>query len=377
MLLWSDDMTTLLAIYKVILKIVYFFFKMFKTKKNRIIFLSRQDNKPSIDFIYLIDDINKRYPEYEIKVLTRRLEKNNPKQIIRSLFDPFIQSFYLATSSICIIDGYQIPVSCLHHKSDLKIIQIWHSLGAIKMFGYQTLNTKYDQKMAKLMCMHKNYDAIISPSSEMSKYFAKAFNNPIEKFVNIGLPRIDYLLKTAKQNRNTVYKRYPKLKNKKVILYAPTFRVYDEYKIDELIEEFKNSTKWELIVKIHPRMKVHVPKKYTYDKVSSLEALSVADYVITDYSAISLEASILNKPVVLYTYDEEKYREYEGINTDLDNDWPGYNFKDAKSIAKFIKSNKYDKKILKDYCDKYIRYKDGSVTRRLTDYIIGGKYEKN
>ena len=126
-----------------------------------------------------------------------------------------------------------------------------------------------------------------------------------------------------------------------------------------------------------PILKVHVPKKYTYDKVSSLEALSVADYVITDYSAISLEASILNKPVVLYTYDEEKYREYEGINTDLDNDWPGYNFKDAKSIAKFIKSNKYDKKILKDYCDKYIRYKDGSVTRRLTDYIIGGKYEKN
>ena len=370
-------MITLLSIYKVILKVVYFFFKLLKTKKNQILFLSRQDNKPSIDFIYLINDLNKRYPEYRIKVLTRRLEKNNPKQIIRSLFDPFIQSFYLATSSICIIDGYQIPVSCLKHKKELKIIQIWHSLGAIKMFGYQTLNTDYDKKMAKLMCMHQNYDVIISPSKEMSKYFALAFNTPIEKFVNIGLPRIDYLLKTHKQNKDTVYKRYPKLKDKKIILYAPTFRVYDEYKIDELIKEFKNSTKWELVIKIHPRMKVSVPKKYTYDKVSSLEVLSVSDYVITDYSAISLEAAILNKPVVLYTYDEDKYREYEGINTNLDEDLPGYNFKDASALAKFIKSNKYDKKILKNYCDKYIKYKDGSVTRRLNDYIIGGYYEED
>lgn len=376
-MIWSDTMTTLLAIYKFMLKVVYFFLKFLKTKEKQILFLSRQDNKPSIDFIYLIDDLNKRYPEYRIKVLTRRLEKNNPKQIIRSLFDPFIQSYYLATSSICIIDGHQIPVSCLKHKSELKIIQIWHSLGAIKMFGYQTLNTKYDQKLAKLMCMHQNYDAIISPSEEMSKHFAKAFNSPIEKFVNIGLPRIDYLLKTQPKNKEAVYKKYPKLKDKKVILYAPTFRIYDDYKIDELIKEFKNSTKWELVIKIHPRMKVKVPKKYTYDKVSSMELLSVADYVITDYSAISLEAAILGKPVVLYTYDEEKYREYEGINTDLDKDLPGYNFKDASLLAKFIKSNKYDKKILKNYCDKYIKYKDGSVTRRLTDYIIGGKYEED
>lgn len=370
-------MITLLSIYKVMLKMVYFFLKLLKTKTNQILFLSRQDNKPSIDFIYLIDDLNKRYPEYKVKVLTRRLEKNNPWQIIRSLFDPFIQSYYLATSSICIVDGYQIPVSCLKHKNELKIIQIWHSLGAIKMFGYQTLNTKYDQKMAKVMCMHKNYDAIISPSEEMSKHFAKAFNYPISKFVNIGLSRIDYLLKTEKPNRENVYKKYPKLKGKKVILYAPTFRVYDEYKVDELIKEFKNSTKWELVIKIHPRMKISVPKKYTYDKVSSLEVLSVADYVITDYSAISLEAAILNKPVVLYTYDEEKYREYEGINTDLEADLPGYNFKSAKDLADFIKSNKYDKKVLQKYCDKYIKYKDGSVTRRLSDYIIGGTYEED
>ena len=84
------------------MSITYFFFKLMPTKKNRILFLSRQDNKASIDFVYMIDDINKHYPEYEIKVLCKRMEKTNLKQILIYVFHPFEQLYYLATSSICI-----------------------------------------------------------------------------------------------------------------------------------------------------------------------------------------------------------------------------------------------------------------------------------
>ena len=93
------------------------------------------------------------------------------------------------------------------------------------------------------------------------------------------------------------------LKDKKIILYAPTFRTYDEYKIEEIINAFKYNSKYQLIIKKHPRMKVEIPSKYSYDNCSSLELLSISDYVITDYSAISIEAAILNKKVLLYTYD--------------------------------------------------------------------------
>ena len=269
-------MVILLTIYKYILRFVYFFLKLLPTKKKQILLLSRQTNEPSLDFQYIINDINKRYPDYKIVVKTKRLEKNNPIQIISYLFHPFVQMYYLATSSVCVIDTFIIPVSCLKHKKNLRIIQIWHSLAAIKMFGYQTLNTDKDKKIAKVMCMHKNYDAIVSGSKEMTKHFSKSFNYPESGFITCGLPRIDYLLDTEKYNKKKVYKEYPELKNKKIVLYVPTFRTYEEYKFDEIINTYKDSD-YTLIIKKHGRTKVEVDQEYTYDKVSSLELLSVAD----------------------------------------------------------------------------------------------------
>lgn len=370
-------MTLLLSIYKLFLNIIYFFLKFFPTKSNRILFLSRQSDTPSIDFLYMIEDINKRYPDREVKVLTKRMEKNNIKQVISYVFHPLVQLYYLSTSSICITDGYQIAISCVHHKKSLRIIQIWHSMGAIKKFGYQTLNNPKDKKVAEIMHMHRNYDVIISGSKEMTKYFSETFNYPEDKFFVCSLPRVDYLLESKRSNREKVYREYPKLKNKNVVLYVPTFRTYDDYRIDEIIDKFKNS-KFELIIKIHPRMKIDVPSKYTYDKASSLELLSIADYVITDYSAISIEAAILDKPVLLYIYDLEKYNEVEGVNPNLNEDLPGYVFDNIGDLYECIKKNKYDKRILERYKEKYIANSDGTATKTLVDYILGGsKNEKN
>ena len=363
-------MAILLSIYTFILKIIYSLFKLRATKDSRIVFLSRQSNKPSIDFLYLINDIKKRYPDYEVIVLTKRMEKTNIRQICNYLFHPLKQMWYVATASVCIIDGYQIVISCLKHKKGLKVIQIWHSLGAIKKFGYQTLKTKKDKRLAKVMKMHHNYNYIVAGSKTMVKYFARAFNYSEKYFISCGLPRIDYLRDTKKSNREKVYKMYPELRSKKVVLYAPTFRIYDEYKIDELIKIFKNS-EYELIIKIHPRMhNLNVPSKYTYDNADSLSLLSVADCIITDYSAISIEAAILDVPVFLYTYDYDKYNSIEGINTDLEDDLPGYVFKDAKKLFNCLKREKYDKKILKKYREKYVTIVPGGSTKTLVDFII-------
>ena len=46
----------------------------------------------------------------------------------------------LATAEVCIVDGYCIPVSVLHHRKELRVVQVWHALGAIKKFGRQALS---------------------------------------------------------------------------------------------------------------------------------------------------------------------------------------------------------------------------------------------
>lgn len=361
-------MSILLRIYKLSLQIVNFFFKIIPRNEKFVLFLSRQGNEASIDFQYMIEDMRKRYPKYQVKVLTKRMEKTNVIQIICYVFHPFVQLFYLAKASICIIDGYQMAISCVHHKKGLKIVQIWHSLGAVKKFGYQTLNTKRDQSWAKIMNMHKQYDVIVSSSEAMRPYFSQAFGYPEDKFIVCGLPRVDYLKNTVQENRKKVYELYPELKKEKVVLYVPTFRTYDEYKIDELIQAFEESD-YKLIIKIHPRMKIIVDKKYTYDAVTSLELLSIADVVISDYSAISIEAAILNRPVLLYIYDEERYNKIEGINTNLYEDLKGYVFKESEALVDTINKGNYDRNVLKAYREKYVVEQE-SATKALVDAIL-------
>lgn len=362
-------MTFLLRLYKIILNIVYSFLKLFPTKK-RILFLSRQSNNPSIDYQLMIDDIKKRYSYYDIKVLTKRMVKTNIKDIICYIFHPFKQLFYLATSSICVVDGYQISVSVVKHKKNIRIIQIWHSLGAIKKFGYQSLKTPKEIKEARIMDMHNNYDAIICSSASTLPYYEEAFNYQENKFFICPLPRVDYLLDSLLNNKKKVYHLYPNLKDKKVILYVPTFRKSNNYKIDEVIKIFNDDT-YELIIKKHPRMNIAVDDKYKL--VSSTELLGIADYIITDYSAISIEASIIDKPILFYVYDYDEYQELEGINIDLYEEFKPYVFKNIKSLYKCIKDNNYNLEVVKQFKNKYIENYKGKATKRLVDYVVNEK----
>jgi CDP-ribitol ribitolphosphotransferase len=64
------------------------------------------------------------------------------KYVINMVGYVFKAMYYLATSKVCVTESYCVPISILKHKKELKVIQIWHSSGAVKKFGYQALNTK-------------------------------------------------------------------------------------------------------------------------------------------------------------------------------------------------------------------------------------------
>ncbi len=358
----------LINIYIFILNSIYILFKLFPTKKNQILFLSRQTNKPSIDFRMIIEELEQNYPEYKIKVITKRVEKNLKDFIFKNMFSIFSQMYYLSTSKVCIIDGYNMSVSVLKHKKVLKIVQIWHSLGAIKKFGYQVLYKKRNRLFAKAMHMHKNYDLILSPSKQTTNYFSMAFNYPHKKFIDYGLPRIDYLLNKTKVNKEKIYKKYPELKDKKIIFYAPTFRCNNhKYKIKSLIKSI-DSKDYKLIVKLHPYINYQNEIKdiYTCDEFSSLQLLSVADFVITDYSAISIEAAILDKPIFIYAYDLEEYEKYPGLNVDLYSEFGKYVFKNPKKLFQVLSQEKYDMKTVRKYKKKYV----GNVKKTCTSKIV-------
>ena len=199
-------MSLLMRFYIYFLRFIYYFMKLRKTR-NRIVFLSRQSNDISLDFKLLKKEIEKQNSDVEIKVITKKIEKK-VSSVIKGFFVILKSMYYLATSKIAIIDGYNIQISTLKHKDDLKVFQIWHSLAAVKKFGLDALNTKKDKKIAKVMLMHNGYDYVNSGSDYMKPFFSKAFGYTDDKLVSLGLPRIDYLVTNYKVLKCYNYYRY-------------------------------------------------------------------------------------------------------------------------------------------------------------------------
>lgn len=364
-------MYLLMYIYILVLRIIYFFMKFMPTH-DRVVFISRQSDKLPLDFKLIINEI-KNISSVEIVSINKRMDKSS-LSVIKSTFTILKSMRYLATSRMCVIDGYNIAVSTLNHKKDLKVLQLWHSLGAIKKFGYQSLNTKKDKKIAKIMCMHKNYDYINGFSDLMTEYYMKAFNYDRKYFKSFGLPRTDYLIKNEKNLKKKVYLKYPELRRKKIILYVPTFRDNDDYKINELIESI-DLKKYALVIKVHPKMNIDIEKRdnvYTCSSFSSMTLLTIANYVITDYSGMAIEAASINKPLYLYVYDIENYKKFPGLNLDLEKEFPGYVFKDPQKLYLSINKGKYNMEILEEFKNKYVVSTDKDITKNIAKFIIEG-----
>ena len=323
------------------LKFIYFFIKFFKTQ-DKVTLISRQSNKITLDFDLIKKEIDKN-GKYKTVVLCQKLEGKENATIL-SLCKYGIhmikQMYHIATSKVVILDSYCICISVLKHKKSLKVIQIWHSVGTMKKFGYDILGLEEGNniKLAKLLKMHNNYDVVLCAGKGYIDDLARGFNCNKSIIKIISLPRTD-LLKEKKyiiKCKDMIYKKYPQFKTKKNIVYVPTFRKNEESfqkHINEMISLI-NFKKYNFIIKLHPLSKINVStdKVYTVKEFSSMETLFIADYVITDYSCILYEAGILNKPLYFDCFDFDEYNNARSLNIDYFNELPGVVSKDFKKI---------------------------------------------
>lgn len=376
-------MTIIVKIFIFFLNIVYSILKLFKTKK-KITFISRQSNDINIDFKLLISDLNARYPDYKIVTLTKKIEPGFLNKIKYSLHI-FKQMYHIATSKAVILDTYCIPISILKHKKDLLIIQMWHALGAFKKFGLSIKDKKEgtSTKLIEIMKMHQNYSYVFSSSSYCSKKFAEAFGYSEEKVLSYPLPRVDLLndIENIEKVKTKIYDKYSELKTKKNIVYAPTFRIEANgvnrtkskitKPIKDLIEEI-DFNKYNLIIKLHPLSDIKITdKRVIVDKTfSTTNMLMVADYVITDYSAITYEAAYLNKPLFFYTYDLEEYTKNRDFYIDLKKDLPGLISENPKEIIESINKNIYDLEKVRKFKSKNIVKPKKTYTVDINDFIM-------
>lgn len=361
--------------FKLFMNFIYSILKILKVQ-NKITFISRQSNEVNIDFKLIIEQLKKENQNIKVIVLSKRLEKSLWSKV-KYFFHMFVQMYHIATSKVVILDSYCILVSILKHRKSLKVIQIWHALGSLKKFGYSALDKKdgRSSNIAKYMNMHKNYTYILT-SSEVSKpFFKEAFNAKDEQMKVMSLPRVDFLQSKNynKEVKDRFYNIYIETKNKKEnILYCPTQRKNEKIDIEKIIKAV-NFDKYNLIIKLHNGEElVYVDGKIINKNINftGMELLHVADYIITDYSAIVYEAAIVEKPVYFYDYDYDIYMNDRGWYIDYKNEMPGPIEKNIDDIIKLIENKKWDKQRIIEFKNKYIQDLSSNVTKKTVKLIL-------
>ncbi|MDD6878701.1 MAG: CDP-glycerol glycerophosphotransferase family protein [bacterium] len=354
-------------------KFIWLFFKPLRVK-NRVTFISRQSNIKSQDIVLLERGLKQK--GIETVALCKKLEFNICSEL-KYFFHMFVQMYYLATSKVIVLDGYCILACLLKKKKNTIIIQMWHAMGAFKKFGYSVIGQGEGAsiELSKVMKMHNNYDYIFTSSKYTKKYFSEAFNADIEKLVVMPLPRVDLLTSSTYKAsiRKKIYKKYPKLNKKKNIVYAPTFRKNEESLscIQELINCI-DYTKYNLVIKLHPLSNLNIiDNRVIIDKnFSTADMMMIADYIITDYSAIVFEAAILNKPIYFYCYDYKEYYNKRNFYLDYKRDMPGIISENPKKIIESINKNIFDERKLYEFKRKYIEIESGKSTFNIVNFIL-------
>ena len=287
-------------------------------------------------------------------------------------------------------------------KKDEQIyVQCWHGtplkrLGFdIEVDGSNAVNSVKDIQK-KYLNDAKNYSFMLSPSEFCTKKFISAFNlkalNKEDIIVEKGYPRNDYLFNYKREDVNKIKKELKIPKNKKVILYAPTWRdnqhqsglgyTYNlNLDFDKLKEEL--GAKYIILFRSH----YFIANEFNFDKyegfvynVSEYEDINelyiISDILITDYSSVFFDFANLKKPMLFYMYDLEEYRNnLRDFYIDF-KELPGPIVEKEKDLIREIKKiDKYEEKYKTKYEKfnrKYNYLDDEKATERVVEDIFIG-----
>lgn len=360
---------------------VYFgiYKKFHPVKKNRVTFMSgrRQELGGNMEFVW--KELEK---EKDIELKTMFFSQTSMTRMVLVLFK-FLKLY--STSRVVVVDDFFRFLNTFKRQKDTRIIQLWHACGAFKTFGYTRLGKpggphQYDKN-------HRMYDYAVVSSSEIARHYAEGFGISDSCILPSGVPRTDIFFDEgySKDIKEKLYQKYPVLKDKKVLLFAPTFRgngqitaVYDISKID--INELKRNLgdEWAVIIKLHPfcreRFEIADDVKDSVIDLSNEDELNdllfITDLLVTDYSSCIFEASLLNIPMVFYVFDLEEYIRDRDFYYEFEGFAPGKIVKTEDELFTCIKEKDFEQDKIKGFKNKFFDNTDGKSSKRVADKII-------
>lgn len=309
---------------------------------------------------------------------------------IKTMLNFFFRKPYeLARAEVILLDNVFLPYAYIRRKKGTRVIQLWHGTGTIKKFG-QDVNHGKLRKLEKHA--NSNITHLIVNSEKTKKLYSGIFGVTEKHVFPIGLPktdeifhRLDKVEKTGKNpDKEYIYNKYKIPIDKKLILYAPTFRDNMEQnpKLLELITQLgiELSQEYYIGLRLHPYIaEIFRQEKldnricqFSYEK--DLNALLMAaDILITDYSSIIFEYCITKRPMIFYAFDYEEFSNNgRGFYYNYESYVPGPVAYRCEQVLNLIKEDRYRYKNIDQFIEENYLYTDGKATERLIKLIERG-----
>ncbi|MGG0720093.1 CDP-glycerol glycerophosphotransferase family protein [Robertmurraya massiliosenegalensis] len=362
-------------------------FSLLPINKCKITFASYRSEKLEGNLRFIYEEFNRRNLGFKVDFLFKKYTKS-PIGKLNYAVHMLKACHALATSRFFIIDDFYFPVYVIKPRNGMDIVQLWHAAGAFKKFGLSTVGKSFgpSREYLEVVKVHSNYSKVYVSSKHIVSHYAEAFDMAQDKIYPLGVPRTDYFFKMEK--RQEIEKRFdqlfPKLKGKKRILYAPTFRggshnqeLYNcPFDIELLRENIGDN--YTLLIHLHPYMRkgirlesglndfaVHLDNEFTIE-----ELMLLSDILITDYSSVIFDYSLLHRPIAFFSNDLEEYIQERDFYYDFKSFIPGPLFDDTQSLADWIKQEKFDYQRISQFREYFFDILDGQTSKRIVTHLL-------
>lgn len=360
---------------------------------KKIVFLEGRGDRLTDNFSILYDHVKKA--GYHVKVCF--LHEYDPAYDTRQARLVFAKE--AATAAYIFLNDASVDVTSFPMRKETKVIQLWHGCGAFKKFGHSTAEKKFGASEKDREKHHYyaygNLSLVTVSSPEVAWAYVEAMDlqNKKEIVQATGISRTDVYFdpEFVRGNLEKVHEIFPASKEKKIILFAPTFRGrvagamtpdFRTFNLERLCKEFGNE--YVVIVKNHPYVgPANTPKipdsmngTFAMDltHTCSIETLlCAADICITDYSSLIFEYSLLLRPMIFYAYDLDDYNGWRGFYYDYSEMTPGPVCRNMDQLTEAIRevSSRVDTDKLEAFRDKFMRSCDGHATERIEKAVFG------
>ncbi|RPF54197.1 bifunctional glycosyltransferase/CDP-glycerol:glycerophosphate glycerophosphotransferase [Aquisalibacillus elongatus] len=368
-------------------------FRKMTVKKDHVVFESFMGKGYSCNPKAIYEYMLEHRPNYQFIWINngKKLDiPGNPKQVKRYSLGYY---YYMARAKYWVFNT-RLPKH-VKKRDETVYLQTWHGT-PLKRLGIdieevQMPGTDTGRYKKNFTYESSRWDYLISPNQYSSEIFKRAFDFD-NHMLEYGYPRNDALYQADQSYIDQLKKKAGIPVDKKVILYAPTWRDNQfiekgkysfELPLDLEKMREKLSDEYVLVLRLHylvaSQLDLTGYEDFAYD-LSTFDDIAelylISDILVTDYSSVFFDYANLNRPILFYTYDLDDYKgKIRGLYFDIETEVPSPLLMNSDEVIDAIQNidqivDKYQD-TYKQFHERFCSWENGKAAENVVKTVFG------